>query len=363
MRSSYWMAAAVVVGATAWVASGQMPGRAETEVEKKPAAIQAAPAPAVRVAESVAENRARRIVLRGRTEPNRQVVIRAETMGRVATIGAGRGSAVAKDTPIIELAEDDRPARLAEARALLTQREVEFRASRTLADRGFRADNQHAVAKAQLDSARALVTRMEVETRRLNIRAPFAGVLESRPVELGDYLKEGDTVATLVDLDPVIVVAHLTEVDRARVAIGQTAVARLATGQEIPVRVRYLSANADSATRTFRIELESPNADGKVIGGVTAEILLAVEQVAAHRITPALLGLDERGVIGVKTVDGGDKVVFQPIRIVDDGPDGMWVTGLPERARIITVGHEFVRAGQNVRPVMEKAGDAGGKAS
>ncbi len=148
MRSSYWLALAVVVGATAWIASGQITGNGGTvEPAKAPAAIQAPPAPAVRVVPSDAQDRERRIVVRGRTEPNRQVVLRAETMGRIAAINAERGRRVVKDQPIVELAEDDRPARLAEARALLTQREVEFRASRTLSDRGFRADNQHAVAR------------------------------------------------------------------------------------------------------------------------------------------------------------------------------------------------------------------------
>lgn len=357
MRSSYWMALAVVAGATAWVASGQIAGGSNPpEAAKKPApqAAEAQPA-AVRVVESVAEARSRRVVLRGRTEPNRQVVLKAETMGRVAAIEAERGRRVAEGQRIVELAEDDRPARLAEARALLAQRDVEFKASRTLVERGVRADNQHAVARAQLDAARAMVTRMEVEMRRTVVRAPFAGVLDERPVELGQYLKDGDTVATLVDLDPVIVVAHLTEADRARVRIGQSGRAKLATGQEIEASVRFLAANADPATRTFRVELEAANPDLAVIGGITAEVLLAVENVQAHRITPALLSLDEQGVIGIKTVETGDKVVFHPVRILEDGPDGMWVAGLPDRIRLISVGQEFVRSGQTVRPVAGEA--------
>ncbi|WP_374445400.1 efflux RND transporter periplasmic adaptor subunit [Stella sp.] len=356
MRSSYWMALAVMAGAAAWVVSGQMAGGGPSPAADRPPPPAAEPAPtAVRVVESVAAARARRVVLRGRTEPNRQVVLKAETMGRVATIDVDRGRRVSEGQRIVELAEDDRPARLAEARALLAQREVEFRASRTLAERGFRADNQHAVARAQLDAARAQVMRMEVEMRRTGVRAPFAGVLEARRVELGDYLKEGDPVATVVDLDPVVVVAHLTEIDRAHVRLGQTGRARLANGREVEARVRYLAANADPATRTFRVELEAANPDLAVIGGLTAEVLLAVEEVMAHRITPALLALDEQGMVGVKTVDAADRVAFHPVRILEDGPDGMWVGDLPERARLISVGHEFVRTGQTVRPVAGEA--------
>ncbi|MCC7276151.1 MAG: efflux RND transporter periplasmic adaptor subunit [Alphaproteobacteria bacterium] len=355
MRSSYWMALAVVVGATAWIATGHIAGGDVRPAAEAPR--QAAPAPtpvalpAVRFAWSTAEPQERRVVLRGRTEPNRIVTLRAETQGQVVEIAAERGTRLAAGDIVVRLADDDRPARLAEARALLAQRDVEFRASRALSERGFRADNQHAVAKAQLDAARAMVTRGEIEVRRATIQAPFAGVLEKRPVEKGDYLKEGDTVAVVVDLDPVIVVGHLTEADRSRIRPGQAGVARLATGQEIAVTLRYVAANADNATRTFRVELAAANPRLEIVGGVTAEILVPVERIAAHRITPALLALDEKGVLGIKTIDEADGVVFQPVRIVGDGPEGMWVTGLPERARVITVGQEFVRAGQKVRPV------------
>ncbi|MGE0718404.1 MAG: efflux RND transporter periplasmic adaptor subunit [Alphaproteobacteria bacterium] len=350
MRSSYWMALAVTVGAIAWVASGQLAGG--DEPPRKPAAATTeAPLPAVRFAWSDASPRERNVVLRGRTEPNRRVTVRAETIGRVAAVAAERGQRVASDTTILTLAEDDRPARLAEARALLAQREVEFRASRALAERGFRADNQHAVARAQLDSARALVARIELDIRRTTIRAPFAGVLDKRKVEVGDYLKEGDPIAEIVDLDPVIVVGFATETDRGHIRDGQKGAARLATGQELAVAVRYVAADADAATRTFRVELEAPNPDHAIVGGVTAEITIPVERLAAHRVTPALLGLDEKGVLGIKTIDGSDTVAFHPVRVVGDGPEGMWVTGLPDRARIITVGQEFVRPGQRVRPV------------
>lgn len=347
------MALAVVVAATAWVASGQLGGTGKAiEPGKAPAAVEPR-AVAVRVARSEAVPRPRHVVLRGRTEPNRTVTVRSETVGRVATIEAERGGRLAEGARIATLAEEDRPARLAEARALLAQREAEYRASRTLAERGFRADNQHAVAQAQLDAARAQVRRMEVESRRTVIRAPFEGVLERRPVELGHYLQEGDEVAVIVDLDPMVIVAYLTETDRARVEVGHTGTVRLATGEEVAARVRYLSAKADDATRTFRIELETPNPGHRLIAGVTAEIRVAVEEVPVHRITPALLALDEQGQVGVKTVGPEDRVEFRPVRILADGPEGMWVGGLPAAVRLITVGQEFVRPGQQVRPVAD----------
>lgn len=359
MRSSYWMAFGVTLAATAWIASGQLGARdAPGDGGKAPAAKVEAASPAlaaVRVRTAQASETQRLVLLRGRTEPNRTVTIRSETIGRVITIGAERGARIAEGALIVRLAEDDRAARLAEAKALLAQREAEFRASQALSERGYRPDNQHAAARAQLGAARALVARIELDISRTEIKAPFRGVLDKRAVEIGDYLKEGDTIATLVDLDPILVVGFLTETDRGKVKEGQVGRARLATGKELAVKVRYLAAAADAATRTFRVELEAPNPDLSAVGGVTAEITIPVERVLAHRITPALLSLDERGVVGVKTVDESDIARFHPVEIISDGPEGMWVTGLPDTARIITVGHEYARPGQKVRPVPDDA--------
>ena len=362
MRSSYWMALGVTLAATAWIASGQLGARdAAPDAKRAETAAgdqRAAQLAAVRVMASEATLTDRLVLLRGRTEPSRSVTLRSETIGRVAVVAADRGARLAAGDLVVQLAEDDRAARLAEAKGLLNQREVEFRASQTLSERGYRPDNQHAAARALADAARAQVARIELDIRRTQIKAPFKGVLDKRAVEVGDYLKEGDTIATLVDLDPIIVVGALTETDRGKVADGQVGRARLATGQELVVTVRYVASNADAATRTFRVELESPNADLRAVGGVTAEIVIPVERILAHKITPALLTLDERGVIGVKTVDEADVAAFHPVEIVGDGPDGMWVTGLPAKTRIVTVGQEYVRAGQKVRPVVQGAAAA-----
>jgi multidrug efflux system membrane fusion protein len=71
----------------------------------------------------------------------------------------------------------------------------------------------------------------------------------------------------------------------------------------------------------------------------------------AHRISPALLALDEQGNLGVKLVDDENRVVFHPVAMAGDEGGTLWVEGLPDPATVITVGQEFVRPGQRVDPV------------
>ena len=76
-------------------------------------------------------------------------------------------------------------------------------------------------------------------------------------------------------------------------------------------------------------------------------------EVIAHRVSPAILTLTDDGMIGVKTLGPDNRVRFHPIQIIGDGADGVWLSGLPNRITLITVGQEFVAEGQTVRPIDE----------
>lgn len=353
MKRSYWLALGFAIAATGWIASGQL--RSEKPVEAAPpaAAVEAPQRPTVRVRHLHARPYQAELVVRGRTEASRSLEIRAETAGRVEAIEAERGARVREGQVIARLALEDKPARLTEAKALLAQRELEFEGARTLAQKGFRADVQLAQVRAQLDAARAALSRMEYDIRHATIAAPFAAVLDRRSIELGDYVKEGDPVAMLVDLDPLYIVGQVTEREVGRLRVGQSVDARLITGQQVTGTTRYIAAAADPVTRTFRVEIEVPNPGGTMPSGVTAELRTKVADVMAHLISPAFLALTDTGEVGVKIVGANDVVAFQPAIILGDGPDGIWLGGLPESVRVITIGHEFVKAGQPVTPVVE----------
>ena len=106
-----------------------------------------------------------------------------------------------------------------------------------------------------------------------------------------------------------------------------------------------------AAPRTFRIELEIKNPDHDILDGVTAELFIKAEQVMAHKMSSAMLVLNDNGIIGVRTVGDDNKVQFQEIEILGNNEDGIWVSGIRSNSKLITEGHEFVKAGEKVRPV------------
>jgi multidrug efflux system membrane fusion protein len=296
-----------------------------------------------------AEPVARVVSLSARIEPARTVELKAETSGRVVAVGAARGTRVAAGTLIVRLDVGDRMARATQARATLKQREIEFAGLTKLKPEGYISDAKMAETAAQLEAARAELQRANIDLARMSIRAPFAGALQDRTVEVGDYVSPGTTVATFVDERTLVASASLAEDQAAGLKRGAQGTARLSTGETVAGVVRYVAPVADPATRTFKVELEFPNARGLLPAGVTAEVQLPLGSVMAHRLSPALLTLDENGAVGVKLLGEQSRVRFLPVAVVRSSPDGIWVQGLPKTATVITVGQGYVRTGQVVK--------------
>ena len=273
--------------------------------------------------------------------------------GRVVFIGAERGAALERGDVLLRLDERDRAARLAQAEALVKQREVEYEARARLESQSYVSEAQLQEAVALLESARAQLTRARLDLRYMTVRAPFAGALQERIVELGDFVSRGDPIATYVDNRTVVVSADLSEFDAGYVDVGDQAEAHLATGETVQGQIRYVAPVAEEATRTFRVELEVDNSDGALRIGGTAELRIPAETVLAHRISPSLLTLDDAGSIGVKIVDDEGRVEFVVADIALSTNDGVWLTGLPETATIITVGQGYVASGTVVDAVAE----------
>lgn len=299
----------------------------------------------VRVRDFTARPHATVSVVRGKTQAYRKVALRSQTSGYVQELPFPKGKRVNGGETVCKLDIDARAASLSEARAMLRSRQLEFDAATELAEKGHRSETQTAAARANLDAARAMVIRAENEIAYTKITAPFEGIIEELPVEIGDYIAKGAVCAHLVDDDPMLIVGHVSEREVGEFAVGDRGTAQLITGETVAGEIRFVGKSANPETRTFRLELEIPNTDFRLRDGVTAEIAVHADPVMAHFISPALLTLNDAGEIGIRLVDADQIVRFIAVEIIADTQNGIWITGPPEQARIITVGHEYVIEG------------------
>ena len=336
------------------------------------------------------------VILRGRTEAARQVAVSSETSGLVISDPIRKGAFVESGALLCQLDPGIRAASLAESRARLAEAqgrvpeaqaaiaeasarvaeaEINVNAARRLSEDGFasetrlvsaeatlqaanagvqRASSQLISAQAGIEAAQAGIAAAEREIERLSITAPFAGLLESDTAELGTLMQPGVPCATIIQLDPIKLVGFVPETDVGQVSVGAMAGARLSTGDEITGQVSFLSRSADEQTRTFRVEIQVPNADFAIGDGQTVEILVASSGKMAHLLPGSALTLDNEGTIGIRVVGDGDIARFLPVGILRDTIDGIWVTGLPETINVIVTGQEYVTDGVPVLPTQRE---------
>ncbi|WP_133162304.1 efflux RND transporter periplasmic adaptor subunit [Hyphococcus luteus] len=298
------------------------------------------------------------VIVRGRTEADRKVIVRAETSGAVAETPAELGALVSKGDILCRLNVDARQAQLAEARASLAKAKLDYDAAVKLNEDGFRSETAVAQARAMRDQAAAQLERARNELQKTDIKAPFDGVFDKRHVELGDFMNVGDPCATVIQRSPFLVVGAVSERDVAKIKKGDRGRARLATGETIDGVVRFVATSAEPATRTFDVELEVPNEDGLLRDGVTAEFTVFAEERSAHRVPRAALVLNDGGDIGLRTLDEENIVGFEPVRLIGETPSGVWVAGLSGDARVITGGQLYVNEGQKVAAVEADEADS-----
>lgn len=357
IKGSIVIAVVLALGAGGWILSGQFQETSAT-ASNNPATPKETPNDApksemrsVRVVTTTAKPHVAQVTVTGQTQASRNIELRAQMEGQIIKLGAKKGDTVQGGQVLIRFNSEDLPARLDEGKARVEQRALEFQASSQLAKKGYKAKTHRAESFANLQAAKAYLRRVQTDIEHTIIRAPFNAVLETRPVELGDMLRIGDRVARLIDLDPILVTAQVSERDYLNLKKGSVAKGRLLNGAELTGRIRYVSAAADPVTRTFKVELEIPNPGNRIAEGVTAELELPLPAIQAHTLPASAFTLDGAGKLGVRVLDAEDRVAFAPVAIVGGTADEAIVAGLPATIRVIVVGQEFVSIGETVRAV------------
>ena len=186
-----------------------------------------------------------------------------------------------------------------------------------------------------------------VELNRTEVKAPFSGYLETI-VKPGNFLERGQVCATIIQLDPITFVAEVPESDINKVSEGQEVILNLITGESILGNLSFVSKSALNLTRTFKVESEIKNKKGIIRDGITSEMIIKTSKIYAHKISPSILMLNDKGMLGIKVIENEDTVKFITIDILEDSEDGIWVTGLPDKIQLIIQGQGFVENNQKV---------------
>jgi multidrug efflux system membrane fusion protein len=365
---SWGIVGLIVTALVIWMITGAFGGEKPASAEDVAAALEPGKFH-VMVREQAAESVRREVTINGDTRPDQIINLAAQVDGQIVAIGARKGTRVKQGDLIARVDSRDLVQHKARSTATLKQRELEYQAAQKLSSQRYITASELASRLAALESARSDLKDAEFRIRHLNIVAPVSGIVEEQLVEVGDYAHVGSAVATVIVNDPLRLSGGVNEQDIRAIKPGDPARAVLANGEKLEGQVLFVSAMADSKTRTFTVDVAVANPEGRIPAGLSAQVSIPVEQISAHRIPASLLSLADDGEVGVKTVGDGDKVVFTHAQIVRADGDAVWVGGLPEQIRLITRGQGFVNAGESVivevegAPAPAKTAQAAGSAS
>lgn len=258
--------------------------------------------PPVMVQRVAAERVLDRIEATGQILARSEATVAAQVGGEVTGLAAEEGTPVGAGQVVVEIDPARRELEVANARARAVQAEAQLAKARREAARIEKLAEQGVASQARLDDARTALdlARSAVAAARAelglaeralgdaSVEAPFAGRVARRHVNVGEFVSAGAPLFDLVALDPVEVEFHLTEVDSARVAVGQRVEVRVASYADelFHAEVSVVAPTIDSETRTRRVKAALANPDGRLLPGTFARVDLGVAERAGVVMVP-----------------------------------------------------------------------------
>lgn len=286
--------------------------------------------------------------LQSQTEPFRVVELKAQVTGQLTDVPGRRGSKVDKGQPVCVIEPKDRQLRVDRATAQLDQAQIAYRGALQLKTAGYQSEFAIAEAKANLESAKLNLKQSEIDLVNLSVNAPFAGIVESRPVEIGDFISTGQLCARLLELDPIKIIAQVSEADIVKLQLQDKGIAEFFTHSDVDVEISYIAHEADAKTRSYLVEATAPNPNFSLRAGMSGRLKIKQPPLKAHLISASFIVLDVNGEPTVRAVDDNNRVSQISVTMVGETEQGIWVQGLPETVNLITVGQSYVSEGEFV---------------
>jgi membrane fusion protein (multidrug efflux system) len=202
----------------------------------------------------------------------------SEVSGIVDTINFESGDNVRSGQTLLTLRTNNDPAVLAQLQATAAVDESNYERDR----KQFRAD---AVSAEQVDTDRATYLAAEAQVQgqmaemaEKVVKAPFAGTLGIRQVNLGQYLAAGTEIVALQQLDPLFVDFYLPQQALAQIKSGQPVTASIDAfpGQSFPGTISAINSVVDTASRTIQVRAKIRNTSRLLRPGMFATVTIAV---------------------------------------------------------------------------------------
>ncbi len=207
------------------------------------------------------------------------VIIRPEIDGRVVDIHFNEGQRVQRGQRLVTLDPAELKAQLAQSEAQVRTQSQRYERSKELLAQKFISQEAVDVAKNEFDRAEAVRRESEAKLSKTVINAPFSGIVGLRMISPGAYVKAGEDIVRLENLDSIKLDFRIPEVFASQVRPGQNVAVRLDAfpGEEFQGSIYAIEPAVDERTRTFLMRARVPNKGLKLKPGMFVRVGLTLE--------------------------------------------------------------------------------------
>jgi membrane fusion protein (multidrug efflux system) len=225
----------------------------------------------------------------GSIAPVQGVTVGAEVPGKVTAINFESGASVAAGDLLVQLDVSTETAQLRSAESVADLAKINLGRARELRENGTNASADLDSAEAQAKQAAAAADNIRAVIAKKSIRAPFAGRLGIRLVQLGQILKDGEAIVTLHTVDPIYVnfalpqqfLPSLKEGERVRLTTDA------APGENFTGKITAIAPEIDSVTRNLRIQATFANPAAKLRSGMFGSVAVLLPSTGATLVIPS----------------------------------------------------------------------------
>ena len=177
--------------------------------------------------------------------------------------------------------------------------------------------------------------------------APFSGVLLDGHKIAGELVMPGEKVYEIIDLSSLKIFGYINENEILDISLDNEVEVTI-LDEQVKGIIDYISPISDPETKTFEIVVKVENKDLRYKDGLSSIISIIKGNILAHKISPSILALGDKGELGVKVIGSDNTVQFKKINVIEDTSDYMLVSGLSQKEKIIIVGQQYVSSGEKV---------------
>jgi len=322
----------------------------------RPAAVAAAVP--VEVATVVRRDISSYIETNGTLEAENEVDIVARASGPIVELKVEEGTEVARGELLARLEQDEIRAQLEISRVNLEETRLAYERARTLQADDLISDEEYERAKAAFESAEAQYEGSRIQLGYTEIRAPFAGLIVARYVDLAQHVSTNTPLFRISDFTPLLCPIQVPERDLRKLRAGQTAwlTVEAFAGERFGARVLRISPVIDASTGTVKVTLEVVG-KGRLRPGMFARVFLETEVRRDALVIPkSALSLESIG--DTVYVAAGDVAARREVELgFREGDHVEVLSGLEAGEQVVVVGQDGLSDGTPLR-VLRRDGRA-----